>query len=838
NVSIEFNNQTKRGCEAAIDFFSIKELEPFQAEESELKRPFAKSIFMNVLGWLPAEKFLTAYAEQLYDFPILPVQEGIVGQVNALGDHSVDVVLLDFLGAKRPSMVMPQFRLTDDWLQAIRKSRYPDIKFAPFWEYDSGGADPYNADAGVGSKNVQLAAKFVASILEYHNRRYRDTDELYRLQGKPVDFLYNSMIYNPPSFWADVISRLDSSLGDRPLLSLGPGGLPMTLHADFDSERFRSFTDEYFDSIFVFNLWGPTADSFPGKIAKYYRNQNEPIQVIGTAVPGYWSVRHNQRTLVSARYTQRLRESLSASLADNVDGIHVTTWNDFKENTQFFPSFTFLDSRLEILQALTIKWRGKEQTKTTDFPKVILTYKKAAYPGEPLGFEVYLLPTNPPNFKLQAKIYVETQDGELLLSTKNQAIQPGNAIQFPIKSQKVSTPDSSPGALSIKLQLEYDNKTVSISNLPQIAILPLDYLDPDLLMYSIPVHNLAKAPRSANLVLNNAVEGIVPNDGLTAYRVDVSGDEEIDYAVMRNSHAVRLMAPHDQAGAEFYPGRSSDISLAPMRYKNHLDTISDEGRSAFIPKIQNMRDGQSHYPIRTAGRNYYAGLVRYKDGSYAYTPLMWTTNHKDKVQLLGSYLFNTIKHDLIKDRGSYSRDINLGPESKSFRRTQIRPGFSILKWTNESPLVGLPNDFIPPGNSSVEYILRLGDISEARPVLVQSGQSRQLDLRINKERQFVLSRKNNLGVLVEVVSNRLTEGEIYHVVSVYTGTMLKLYVNGKLVDEKPCDGVRTGEGSWLGSHQNERFNGEIIRLNIYNGALSEFQILEMNARFNLLELSK
>ena len=136
-----------------------------------------------------------------------------------------------------------------------------------------------------------------------------------------MDFLYNSMIYNEPEFWRDVRAHLIDSLGTTPILSLGPGGLPMTLHAEFDPDYFHRYTDEYFESIFVFNLWGPTADVFPGKIMDHYRDREPAVQVIGTAVPGYWSVRHNHRTIVHPRFTERLRESLGESLAADVDGV-------------------------------------------------------------------------------------------------------------------------------------------------------------------------------------------------------------------------------------------------------------------------------------------------------------------------------------------------------------------------------------------------------------------------------------------------------------------------------------------------------------------------------------
>jgi hypothetical protein len=838
-VFVEIVNHNSVGCRVQVSGITLQNTLPQKDEATfKLVRPIEKCVMMNVLGWLPSEKFSAHFAKDAFDFPILSVQDGLVGQVNTLGDHGVDVVLLDFLGAKRPSMVGVQFDMQDNWLNAIRQSRYPQMRFAPFWEYDTGGANPYHGKVGIGSDDLDSAADFVATIMAYHANRYRDDKELYRLQGRPVDFLYNSMIFNKPSFWADVTDRIHAMIGRSPILSLGPGGLPMTLNAEFDPEFFHAFTDRYFDSVFVFNLWGPTADVFPGKIIDHYRNRDKTVQVVGTAVPGYWSVRHNMQSIVPARFTERLRESLSGSLAADVDGIHVTTWNDFWENTQFCPSFSFLDSRLEILQALTAPWKDITEPAITDCPRAILSYNKVAYPGETLDMELYVLPgADGIDASITAKLEVtDTVTNNIIFTGDIGPVAPGKALRLSEAHDRITVLSDAPSSLAIRVTLTCNGRNNTISNMPQIAVLPTEFLKRDLLYYSIPLHHMASTQRQAELNINGQTSRIVQADGLCAYRLEDVTEPGIDFAVMCNSRSVRLMAPLTQAGAEYFPGRASNIELVPNAYEYFLDSSSDQGAHASVPAIQNPAKARTHYPLRTGGWSYYAALVRYPDGKYAYTPTVWVKQGMAHgPQLVGSYVFDDIQNGLLLDRSPYLRDIPWEPKAKS-NMTMLRPDLPVIKWDDKSPLINLPIDFIPSTAASLECVFRIDEASGELPLLAQAGNSKQLDLRVDASRRLVLTRQSDVNKPIAITSPPLQTDHVYHAVAVFNGTQLTLYLDGKPVGSVPCQGGRTSEGTWLGSFGNARFCGVILRMNVYNGALNQQQVTAMVGLLRLLNL--
>ncbi|MDP0495878.1 MAG: LamG-like jellyroll fold domain-containing protein [Verrucomicrobiota bacterium JB024] len=838
---LEVDNRTGQGADIRLSGIEVSPLGTVDAPTAPYARPFAKKVFMNVLGWMPPEKFPATFAEQYYDFPALPVADGIRGQVEAMGKHGVDAVLLDFLGTKRPSMILPQFDMSDAWLKAIRESSTPQMQFAPFWEYDSGGADPYHSSAGIGTDNLADAARFVADIIEYNYRRYQEDPELYRLQGRPVDFLYNSMIYNEPEFWRDVRAHLTDSLGMAPIFSLGPGGLPMTLHAEFDPDYFHRYTDEYFESVFVFNLWGPTADVFPGKIMDHYRDREPPVQVIGTAVPGYWSVRHNHRTIVHPRFTERLRESLGESLAADVDGVHVTTWNDFWENTHFVPSFSFLDSRLEVLSAMTAKWKGEPaRDGASRMPRAILSYRKVVYPGEPIDFELLFLPTEGFGGETTATVRFYNEDGAELFAGRVEASVSDDLV--PVRASEVGEewvlPRSFPQktAITVEAVIEQGGEEFACYNLPQIAVLPFSFLDPDLLLYSVPLHRLIPDGTDAELEINGELAGTVTTDGLVGYRL-AGGEDGLQFAVTRNSHAVRMMADAELAGSEFFPGRNSKIVLQPNRYECFIDAMSDQGRRPMVPEIQNWRAAKSLYPIELGGDSYYAALVLDAEGHYAYTPIVWTQFEREGARCVGSYVFNGIEQGYVRNRSAAGRDIEFGTRANNPKTVFLRPDFPVMAWGPETGPVSLPIDFLPPAAASVECVFRFEHSGEPQVILGQSHHSRQLDLRINEADQFVLSRVDETGQSVELISPVLKPGVVHQVVGVYDGLELRLYVNGVEVDSAPCRGVRTGEGIWLGGIGDERFQGELVRMNVFNGALSADQVEAMHERLELLELN-
>ena len=836
NVWVEIENRTGKGMHAELTDLSFEVIEPEYTGEIQLERPFKKSIFMCVLGWYPTDRFSSSYATDLYDFPILPVDEGTLGQVNSIGEHGIDAVQVDFLGAKRPSMVASQFNLSDDWMEAIRQSDYPDMTFAPFWEYDSGGADPYHKSAGVGSSNLADAAAFVADVLAYHNLRYRDDPELYRLQGYPVDYLYNSMIYNEPEFWMDVRENMRDTLGYAPIFSLGPGGLPMTLYAEFEPEYFHRYTDTAFDSIFVFNLWGPTADQFPAKIIDHYRD--DPVQVVGTAVPGYWSVRHNHRTIVHARYTERLREVLAASLAADVDGIYVTTWNDYRENTQFSPSFSYLDSRMEILQTMAAPWLGKSAALESHMPRAILTYRKVAYPGEPFDCELLLLPTKGFSGEVSVRLSLRDSQGKLIHKSTLSGTMGDEltALRLSDTTNPVAIPGPGPDAVSVEVLLVHGGQEYPVSHLPQIAVLPLDYLDPDLLNYSVPLHKMASGDKSPGLIINEEVGPIVPTDGIVSYVLDAP--EDVQFALMRNSRAARMMAPLEMGGAEFYPGRPSTVTLEPRKYPNFVDASSDQGRRANVPEIQNPKNAVSHFPMNTGGYNYFAALVEYPDGRFAYTPLVWISQQKPDAALVGSYVFNEIDKGYLRDRSPMLRHIAVGEEAaKDFSRVFLRPELPVLHWDAQSPTLGVPIDFLPPGAASLECVFRFEQTGRPQALLYQPHYSRQLELELDATGCLLLTRQNNSGQEATVRTEPLEAGRVYQAVAVFTGSEIQLYLDGELAGASPCVGVRTGEGTWIGGKGEERFQGEIVRMNVFTGALSENQVEDMYYRFEQLELN-
>ncbi|MBF9018794.1 LamG domain-containing protein [Oceanispirochaeta sp. M2] len=104
----------------------------------------------------------------------------------------------------------------------------------------------------------------------------------------------------------------------------------------------------------------------------------------------------------------------------------------------------------------------------------------------------------------------------------------------------------------------------------------------------------------------------------------------------------------------------------------------------------------------------------------------------------------------------------------------------------------------------------------------------------NRFFEFVVSTENKVNAYIQS-STSPQEGEWYHVVGVYDGSEILIYVNGVLENSKTVVGnLLTGENNplYIGSNQNagRYFNGVIDEVGIYNNALNASEVL---ARYNV-----
>jgi hypothetical protein len=122
--------------------------------------------------------------------------------------------------------------------------------------------------------------------------------------------------------------------------------------------------------------------------------------------------------------------------------------------------------------------------------------------------------------------------------------------------------------------------------------------------------------------------------------------------------------------------------------------------------------------------------------------------------------------------------------------------------------------------------------------IVTKGDSAWRLSTVNRERKFHMSvndyNRNDLDTISLNGSSTMSDGEWHHVAAVYNGSVMKLYVDGKLDATKPWDGgiAKNNFNVLIGENAEKSgrcFDGLIDDVRIYNYALSESEIKALAA---------
>lgn len=115
-----------------------------------------------------------------------------------------------------------------------------------------------------------------------------------------------------------------------------------------------------------------------------------------------------------------LRHNWEAALANNVDWVCITTWNDYIEQTQFEPSVLNRDALLLINREYLDKWRGTAPVERP--PRVVYSYHDEVVTGDDLTIEVLNFSYSTRPAKVRLRLLDET--GKLLHEFPEVALNP------------------------------------------------------------------------------------------------------------------------------------------------------------------------------------------------------------------------------------------------------------------------------------------------------------------------------------------------------------------------------------------------------------------------------
>lgn len=220
---------------------------------------------------------------------------------------------------------------------------------------------------------IEHLGKFIAT--------YKDHPNACRIDGKMVIFVYN-IAGKKIDDWLAVRAELKKQGLDAYYLVQPAHETSMWSEPDKLADALRGF-----EGFYDFGCNGFTPDEMKQRLANgraaLKAHRPDGLFAGGIAIGYIGQGSSFYRPFLNSG---TLRHNWEASIANNVDWVCLTTWNDYIESTQFEPSVINRDNLLRINREYVSKWRGEPAPQRT--PQVIYTYHDETVLGDDLTFEV------------------------------------------------------------------------------------------------------------------------------------------------------------------------------------------------------------------------------------------------------------------------------------------------------------------------------------------------------------------------------------------------------------------------------------------------------------------
>ncbi len=654
-----------------------------------------------------------------------------------------------------------------------------------------------------------------------------------RQDGRLIVMFYVNN-YIPAEFWQKVIAESNRK-GHNLFWIMELGGLQPALTGDFDLDQNRPYL-ELFDGVYNFGnsslLEGAT---FPAKLRQKATGLKAAKYLGGTLWPGYLSDRPYNRNFISHDGTKLLRQVWEKTGSANVDFLHWVA-NDYKEATTLLPSFSTLTSRLEIAERFLADYNGHKICDVEPgVPQSVLSYRKALSTGEPLMLEFLPLPAENTIKSGNVKITLLSEQDKVLAEHASPELD--FTMMKDYRWTDAYTADRKASrVIKVRVTLTAsDGNVFTYQNLPDIAVVtPRNRLDQ--LFYSIPLHRLAGPEQGVVLRINGKAVNASYYEGnrLLSWSL-VKPQDGAMYSICRSGHALQRMSLPDTGGS---------LDVTPGQAGRNFQLFKQ-------PPRQTLLDSQ--VADAPNGEEYYQVLTLLPDGKYAYSPTIWCKPYFAADEVWAEWIFVPgwqTKPVRIVDRSGGGFDLDI-PENVTrwpFVNLNQIDGRAL---EFQGDLVLTPSmESVPYGPMSMEIVFKVESLDKGAQFLTyQRGEQATLLIDENgclTARRLPQDRRHPNPWRDAKSTEKLTPGKWYHSVVTYDAKMLRLYVNGKLAAETPCNGTRSSEGFFIGGLPAERdavtdggtgrFFGQMLRLTILGRELNEKEIGEIYRRFAILGL--
>lgn len=752
-------------------------------------------------------------------------------ELELLQQHGWNTIGVDGLFYHHAALVNPAVgHRIDRQLQLMRymeaaASEIPEcrIKMIPFLEFI----------AAYRQMGHRKAVDFFCENIDRMMKEFGDSSFWRREKGRPVILLYSTWEF-PVKFWREVLARTKRA-GHDIFWIMELGGLRPALTGEFDLETYRPYL-ELFDGVYNFGCSGlEAAATFPGRMKRIGAGLKAANCTGATLWPGYLSDRPYNRNFIDHDGTGFLRRVWKLTRDASPDFLHWVA-NDYKEATTLLPSFGTLTSRLEIAERFLAEYNGHRIPPARKGEiRSVLSYRKALVPGEYLNLEFLPLPTPGMVEKADVTIQLTGENGRRLAErhfpgvdlTRMEAVHWNDAVRADRNVSRV---------MRVSVLLAGGDGGRWYKNLPDVAVVPrCDRFDQ--LYYSVPLHRLAGPEREVVLSVNGRNRNAAYHEGLRRLNWTVKGADPatVRFAVAGNGHPLRRLTLPEEGGAnDVIPGQ---VSLDMKLFRQKADYGYLDWK----------------LPDSACGEIYYQVLAQFPDGSYAYSPTIWSRPFFQPDELCAQWIFapsGATRPWKISD-ASGDFDITLDPALRRWPFVALRRHESRGLKFDGNLIVCPPAESFPYGPVTLEGIFRCDNLPKGQLQYITFQHGAQATLFLNDDGRVSAQRMRKHrrwpDSYVTITSKtRLKPGRFHHVAVTYDGRELRLYLDGKPEARAACDGTRSNEGVFIGGVperirgfagvRSGRFQGILLRLSIAGRALTEKEIAGIAQRAALIGL--
>lgn len=637
---------------------------------------------------------------------------------------------------------------------------------------------------------------------------------LFKVDGKPFVTIYG---HREPAFIKEVLKNVKEAgadyivIGD--LSSLGSDVWGKGIIPERALESISMLDGAWFfgGNLSLFNSKQSIVQSL-----KTWALAQTPRKIFGGSVRGGYISSRRVGHLVSPDGTDKFRRIWIDIIGENPDFAYLSTLNDYSESEMDCSgnaSFSFIDMN----KYFGSRWKTGEWPHL-DKPQAFLSYRKALAVGEPVTIELVLLRPDINGsesveeiqklFKIESRI-VLSNEKTVTLDTGKVEVLPGHLVWKMRTSGFIPEGFGTPEVRIWEKNREVvfpQGRAASFSIVDNGEVVARKWLNVPLhRIYPDKEARLEVVGSPGSLYPRTLSVGFLPTKDVVCGQIELSGNP------------LRSFISVDQLASGYIEDFYSGPGYGPMLYKD-----------GFIKRTHMDKTDR------------YTAIVRMSEDRFLYPKPMKVPSPRVDSSTVTDLIISAGKSELI-DRGPLRRNFTLPAESS--RNPEIVQDKASKIWFMKFD--GMQNCLrfgqayspdavdpmtMPPGPATLEMWVRPRKNNRMQ-VLFESGHP-VLDIVLLPKGLIQLTRVNEASQEVHITGkSMLGLNQWHHIVAVFTGSALRLFIDGKEdATPVPCVGLKTEAGSMLGASMNASpksfFHGDVARFSILQRSLDEREVAD------------